>query len=933
MATLAGPSVGSAQQVEAWPIKEFEVVAVEPAGVVDGNRHIHAWVEEMVRIIRTETDYDPDFPPIWDEATVPDSLFDIARQEIESVLHEAAVKLESWGFSSPLLEPVVKNEVGVDAYRVYLVTGRPQSGVYHAQPCHFGIREAVLVLNADVVLASDGSLTDPGVQTVVHELVHAAQFGLPSYSCGSGYPGQWIGEGTARAIGFDVLRQLRGTSSFRGMHAAAWGARMYSEQLPVPGATGTSRAYRSSSFWRWLAEFQRSRPTFPGPDTSWPADYSYLPRLLGRDLATRDCYSDDGPCDAELRWLDAGLRSQFGLSLRELYARFIRAYALYGEGRVHSTEGGSPTTWRKNWLGRSFAHETGMGCAEIMLDRTAEGRQKTFTVSRFPDVAARCWEIEFDGYTEDVVLAVTATHRPGNEAVLEQLTAVMADGSSRVDDARVRTVAGVPETTWYYDHLSAVDTALFLLANVADEPYATRGLANLTVTFTALEEYVAMGVSGEGGSGSGDVGDPTAADIAQPLEFEVAEGDFTVFYVAPGDAVADKMDLDHPVCQVWIKLRDPEEDALWVMGSMSPPIRPGTYSIARSGAPPDLLASRMWTGRTSGRGRLQAFGQSGRLELEFVDHLMIEGKIWTHVHLGLEGGDVNLLVRAEFGLQPGSMVGGILGPKASNHPCFTENEPPDGTRGSGVGSESDESDDSRDSEEGRESDEPEEAEESNESDRTNRPGRFPGAGEPRNPRPSGDPDAPLPDDLEASEDGADGGGPANAALRLEFIEDGGGAIRSRPQVVRGDRTPERLKVSAESFDLQLGIPDEWLTQCSGPNSRQEGIFALIGMGLTETGPLTPGGRHLIDITDAAIELDAATGRVSLEVDFEQCRHGRCQSGHVAVQGAAGIERLAPTGAGSLSVTVTDAALETMANGYAGQCDDLVDFSFTLQAVP
>lgn len=944
IAWFASPTAASGQEAVPWPIKEFQVVAVEPAGVSETGRNLDDLVERMARIIRTETDYDPDFPLIWDEPTV--SLSEATKLEIQDLLHEAALKLESWGFPPPALDPIVRNEVGADVYRVYLVTDRAgYSGIYHIRPCSHGTREAVIVLDADDILDGNGLLKDFGAMAAVHELVHAVQASFPPYDCGDGRPGQWIGEGTAEAIGWDVVRQQRGFSSLRNRWERAWGARLYSEQLPVPGGTGTMRAYRTSAFWRFLAEYNRSRPTFPGPGASWPVDYGYLTGLLGRDLNPRDCYDENGACDAELRWIDAGLRAQFGLSLRELYARFVQAYALYGEGRVHSTEGGSASTWRKKWLWRSFAPDSGTGCTEVLLDRTPEGRQRTFNVSRFVDVAAQCWEIELDGYTEDVVLAVTATYRPGSEAVLAQLTAVMADGSSRVDDAAVRTVAGVPETTWYYDHVTDADPALFLLTNLADEPDATRGLANLSVTFTALDEYVAMGVSGDGTSGSGAVGDPTPADIAQPLDFEVAEGDFTVFYVAPGDAVADNLDLDHPVCQVWLKLRSPEEDALWVMGNMSAPIRPVEYSIVNAGGgEPDLLGSRLWTSRTAGRGRLQAFGKSGRLELDFVDHLMVEGTVWTHVHQGLEGGDVNLMVRAEFGLQPGSMVGGILGPKASDHPCFVEGETPTLAGGTGGGNQNGRRNpsDGRNPDGRNGGDEDDRSDEDDGSDDADEPDRggLPAGGRAEDVNAPADTEGPpSPAGGEAMPSGGSNDGEpgvAGSALRLEFLDREGATIRSRPQEVRGAHSSERVDVSASSVGLQLALHQDAIWQCTeGKSSGLGGIYALTGLGMSQATAIDWDGWYRIDIRDAQIEMEADAGAVRLELDFEHCQEetGPCQSGIVVVRADPGDVRLASTGEGSTRVDVSGATLEAELNRQKGACDGLVDFSATLRADP
>lgn len=69
------------------------------------------------------------------------------RAAIEVVPDTAAQRLESWGFPPPPLEPVVTNEAGEQAYRVYLVTGRAHYAAFHEpRPCPTGTRETVIVL-------------------------------------------------------------------------------------------------------------------------------------------------------------------------------------------------------------------------------------------------------------------------------------------------------------------------------------------------------------------------------------------------------------------------------------------------------------------------------------------------------------------------------------------------------------------------------------------------------------------------------------------------------------------------------------------------------------------------------------------------------------------------------------------------------------------
>ena len=921
-----------AQSPETWPIKEFQVVAVEPAGAVEDDDGIFGRsVEEMVRTIRTETNFDPDFPSIWEAPAVSSPAIESAKTEIERVLREAASRLEAWGFPAPALEPVVTNESGEAAYRVYLVADPEAApGEYHTEPCGQGLREAVLVLGAENALDDGGSLTRAGAIAAIHELVHAVQYPLAAFSCGRGRPGQWVSEGTPHAVALDIARQLPlwDDEPLGDGWWKPWGGRTYSEQLPVAGATGSLQAYMTLSFWRFLAEYRRSRPSFPGPDLS-PVDYGYLPPLLDRPLSPRDCYRAGAPCDAELRWVDAGLEEFFGASLRQLYPRFLQAYVHYGDGRARRGPGGAPADSRARWLDLSFSHDGGSGCRKVRLRPNSDERQQRYVVSRFRDVAAQCWEVDLEEFEGQVVLAVTASHhRPNTEAIVGQLTAVMADASERIDRAEVRTVAAIPEATWYYDHVGNEEDPLFLLTNVADQPDATRPIDNLTVVFTAVHEYVDMGVGG-------DSDGPTPADIARPIDFDVAEGDFTVLYVKPDDAVVDDLDIDHPMCTVWVKLRSEQEDALWVTGNLSSPIRPGTYPIVEtSGGSPDLLGSRFWTNRTAGRGRLQLFGRSGELEIASVDHLMIEGSVRTHVHKGLEGGDVNLLVQAEFGLQPGSMVSGILGPKAADHPCFLE-EAPREVRGPGG-----------DLDRGRSRSGGEDANRRNagadDGDATGeagsgqsdgvRSGGLPEdgrGGDDGTPAAPGAAPRPDPDAAPSDQDSlGDINGAADAALSLEFVHGEGVEIRAGPQAVRSGRAPEALSVSSPSYGLQLALHQDRVWQCAESGAPLGGIYALVGLAMEASAAADWDGWYRIDIGDAEVELEAGADGARLDVEFDRCEPGtnRCQAGVLAVRSEPSQTRLTSAADGSTRLEVSGGSLEADLGGQAGTCDGLIDFS-------
>lgn len=181
MVALGDPASALAQVAEPWPIKEFEVLNVEPAGDV-----VPLGVAvELLRELRVDLDNPLDLD-LWE--TVP--LLDETRQAIETYLKESAGLLEQWGFRAPALEPVVLTAAGHRAHRVYIVENlnvgeEDAAGLYRSAHC-IGGNETVILLDADDILDASGLITPHGLSTVGHELFHAVQFATPFFasSCG-----------------------------------------------------------------------------------------------------------------------------------------------------------------------------------------------------------------------------------------------------------------------------------------------------------------------------------------------------------------------------------------------------------------------------------------------------------------------------------------------------------------------------------------------------------------------------------------------------------------------------------------------------------------------------------------------------------------------------------------------------------------------------
>lgn len=505
---------------EPWPIKQFEVVNVEPGGQLDTDRNLDDLVGAIARVIRETGIIDPDFPGIF--TTVPLSPESKTKEDIERVLHQAATRMEQWGFRPPALEPVVTTPDGVKQYRVYLVKGlEGAAGLHHSNTCNTLFREErVILLDADDVLTG-GVLDLDGVQTTVHELFHAVQSGSPFFSnCNGNSIGNWIIEGQARAVGWAITSEVRGVAYRRALkddhqsRSTIWGLRRYSDRLPIPEYM-SQEAYRTSSLWRFLSEVDASGPEVAASPGIHPHNFSYLSRLLETEPSERDCSTSGDPCTAEIRWLDTELRSLFGKPLRELYARFMQAYALYGGGRLTGS-----LVPDDLWLGRSFFHPGSMkrqaGCKTVHLGPTSDSLQQTMVIPRFEMASARCWKVHLQGFEEPHLKVAITTKLPTvpPQPRLEQLTALLANGSLTMDKAKVEPTPPGDQrrANWTYWFENNKET-LFLLTNVADDAEATRALPNMEVTFTVLREYASMSAS-ESGSG------PSPADIDTPLPIE-----------------------------------------------------------------------------------------------------------------------------------------------------------------------------------------------------------------------------------------------------------------------------------------------------------------------------------------------------------------------------------------------------------------------------
>lgn len=444
-----------------WPIKEFEVVSARPW---------QTWqpVDRWLNLLREQVGQE------LDEATRGDEILNLQlKEDMEDYLSRAAHQLEAWGFPPPKLEPVVTRKDGRRAFRVFytnLKSAERPAGMYmpdnsrHVFPIEMqGTRTVIYLSGLRGVLstASEKSgvrLSDNGKATLGHELFHAVQFATPFFTASSTWRGDWITEGTARAVGYDLLQVIEGR--VRSTSAARrWGQRRYIDPLPryrQPGQSiAPSDTYNTSSFWRYLAELHaRPRQGKPGP-AAQAVDHGYLAGLFNRRL-------EGGGMADELRWLDEGLRLEQRIGakgLNRIYPDFVSTYAAYGEHRARG---------QQKWRSSSFGSCTYFRISPDQLERG--------TLLTLEPVAARCIEVDARAFPAPVTFSVQV--QAATEALAAQTIIGIAGGQRVSHDPMLARPPFPPgeERPW-------VATTVFLstpgelqpliLANVAEDAWST----------------------------------------------------------------------------------------------------------------------------------------------------------------------------------------------------------------------------------------------------------------------------------------------------------------------------------------------------------------------------------------------------------------------------------------------------------------------------
>ncbi len=548
-----------------WEIDEFEVLPVAPASGIDGSvRYITPLIIQAMR--QTEV-FDPDLPGIFDPVEVEAGTL----AAIEGYLHESAQLMAQWGFPSPALHPVVNYRGDRPAYRIYLVENLDNAGEYHVD-CDL-LAERIILLNANSII-SGGRITPRGHSTIAHELFHAVQYATPFFACSDGSVGDWITEGSARGVGWDVAQKLR-PSGYSTHENERWGARDYNRRLTIPSTVDDDEnvanpmAFGTSSFWRYLAEFH-AMGSKPGPGEN-ATHYGYLAQMFSQAPVDRDCLNISDRCHAEINWLADQVSRLFGEPLRIIYTNFAEMLTVYGHYRrgIDRGSGGRGDPWRRE----VYRHQ----CTNVVLRPTDEQRIHEETLVNFDEDAAVCFELDVNGFDRDIILEIKADATEDGLKV-EHLNATIADQPIEARKGDVDPLdpqTGHKSATWHFE-LPDQETSFLVLTNMADIPGQSTLLDGLKVSLVAVEQYARFGT---GSQASG----PTAAEIDAPLAMAIPE--IKEAYVMPGPLEQHLNAGMSDVCMMQFQFQNPEfGDHLLLKMDQEGPFRPGSYDVHPGGS-------------------------------------------------------------------------------------------------------------------------------------------------------------------------------------------------------------------------------------------------------------------------------------------------------------------------------------------------------------
>jgi hypothetical protein len=436
-----------------WPVKKFQVFLGSPGPSAP------SVLGQVAQAISGDTDPDTPIAPGLSVTAIP-------VREIEAYLEQAAAALDRAGFRQPKLQRVVQTPAG-PAFRIYLYD-YPLAGVsplaYRVDCTGTQLPFIRIHLSHNV---RAGKLTREAYSNLGHELFHAVQHGYEMFQkhCNLG---DWIVEGTAQAVGIDLMRSLLGVDFPNETGAWAqqrWGLRRYSDTLWI-GDDDKSRDdedYGTSSLWRYLGEhFSSGGSTGLSPVEP---NYSYLAEFFAAGL------SGDPGQTSEINWLHQRLLAKMGnrFGLERLYPRFITTFASYVNNRFKPDPANAPSlpdakAAEDRWLTVLFRQ-----CPVLTLSPSQRVRVVTLDL---PAISAGCVRVEAQ-FDIAVDLAIHLIAAPGQS--LSSIVVGTEDGQVISTPVPVEgSGAGLPAIGYLGISIDPKTRKKFVLSNIAGNPAATK---------------------------------------------------------------------------------------------------------------------------------------------------------------------------------------------------------------------------------------------------------------------------------------------------------------------------------------------------------------------------------------------------------------------------------------------------------------------------
>ena len=411
---------------------------------------------------------------------------DVEVRKLEDFLSYAAQRMEGWGFPAPALQ-LIHTETCAACYRIYLdeivIGGDDATGLTSNFGWTFSNGDYdVTTINRDKALKdNDTKILVTAYITGAHELFHTVQHKTNYLNDDHKSASHWIAEGTAEAVALYLLESYPKRASIQpneqyiegASKEKQYGGRFYSLPLPVEGRGGKSNPmgdYRSSSFWRYLAEITANRTksghaTMPGPGKE-DADFSYLVELFSKP-------NTGNTLSKEITWLDQSLWQYdlFAQRLGETHARFLSTLAGYSNYRYVDRK-----LSQEEWLQMFFGD-----CVTVSFKPGTPSAKQRLDLR---GMAGRCVEVRQIGGTDAIQFDLQI--ETASQAETDQLWVGEPGGQvlSRRNDRIWDPTIDRDRSIWIDKVADRSDPAIFIVTNAADTASTTKPVsATVQVTF------------------------------------------------------------------------------------------------------------------------------------------------------------------------------------------------------------------------------------------------------------------------------------------------------------------------------------------------------------------------------------------------------------------------------------------------------------------